>query len=110
MKLKKHRPFPFQSALLPARVCCHEFFHFFPIPKTKSLTGATQAEEIGGQAQNLVVAAQFGDHKSEARIQSNQQMTESILDASSAAHGGEENDMSDYKGAMHGSGPHASYK
>ena len=52
----------------------------------------------------------FGDHKSEAQIQGNQQMTESILDASNLAHGGEENDMSDYKGAMHGTGPHATYK
>ncbi|KAK9867439.1 hypothetical protein WJX84_005501 [Apatococcus fuscideae] len=66
--------------------------------------------DIRSNKQDASHASQFGDHKSEARIQSNQQMTESILDASSAAHGGEENDMSDYKGAMHGSGPHASYK
>ncbi|KAK9834401.1 hypothetical protein WJX74_000950 [Apatococcus lobatus] len=52
----------------------------------------------------------YGDHKSEAAIQGNQQRTEHILDSSSAAHGGEENDMSDYKGAMHGTGPHATYR
>lgn len=59
---------------------------------------------------HLILVQSIGDHRSEARIQSNQQKTESILDASSFAHGGEENDMSDYKGAMHGSGPHATYK